>query len=56
MNITFDFIEFQELRDVMVTILVQVCSLDDEGKAAWGSLMDIIYHIMFMKIDEKTPY
>lgn len=53
---TFDFIEFQELRDVMVTILVQVCSLDDEGKAAWAAFMDIIYHIMYMKLDAKTPY
>lgn len=53
-SIRFNF--FQELRNVIVPILVQVCSLDDEGKTAWGAFMDIVYHIMYSKIDEKTPY
>lgn len=46
----------QELRDVIVSVLVAVCSLDEEGKTAWGTLMDIIYHIVYTKLDEKTPY
>ncbi|XP_031625243.1 globin CTT-VIIA isoform X2 [Contarinia nasturtii] len=47
---------FNELRDVIVSVLVQVCSLDDEAKTAWGAFLDIIYHIVFSKLDEKTPY
>ncbi|XP_055303353.1 globin CTT-VIIB-3 [Sitodiplosis mosellana] len=47
---------FEELRDVIVSVLMQVCSLDEAGKTAWSSLMDIIYHIVYSKIDEKIPY
>ncbi|KAG5668878.1 hypothetical protein PVAND_016798 [Polypedilum vanderplanki] len=29
-----------------------VCNLDDEGKAAWNDLLDVVYHVTFNILDE----
>lgn len=46
----------QELREIITNILVEVCSLDDEGKVAWSALLDIIHHILYTHVSEKNPY
>lgn len=52
----FAFLFEQELREVLISVLVDQCSLNDEAKVAWQSLLDIIYHNIYGKVDEKTPY
>lgn len=47
---------FNELREIIVQVLSQVCHLDDEGKEAWNSLLDTVYHIIFNNLDEKKVF
>lgn len=56
----FEFSSFfvceQELRGVLTNVLVEQCSLNEEAKVAWHTLLDIIYYNIYGKVDEKTPY
>ena len=44
---------FMELRGIIVETLSDLCKLDDEGKQAWGDLLDTVYHIIFTNLDDK---
>lgn len=41
---------FMELREIIVEVLSEVCHLDDEGKDAWCSLLDTVYHVIFSNL------
>nr|BAO18452.1 globin [Polypedilum nubifer] len=43
-----------EVRSVLVDILIEVCKLSDEEKAAWTKLLDIFFHVMFECIDGRS--
>ena len=47
---------FNELRGIIVEVLSQVCHLDDEGKEAWNSLLDTVYHVIFSNLDAKRGF
>lgn len=44
---------FVELRVIIIEVLASLCHLDDEGKAAWNDLIDVVYHVVFTNLDEK---
>lgn len=43
---------FNELRDVILEVLTGLCSLDESQQEAWGTLFDMVYLIVFQKLDE----
>lgn len=43
---------FDELRDAVLEVLTQLCSLDDSQQDAWSVLFDVVYAIVFQKLDE----
>lgn len=47
---------FNELREILVKVLSEVCHLDDEGADAWSALLDTVYHIIFTNLDEKKVF
>ncbi|CAO1370909.1 unnamed protein product [Diamesa serratosioi] len=45
---------FNELREVLVEVLSDVCQLDADGAVAWITLLDILYHIIFECLDGRS--
>lgn len=43
---------FNELRDVVLEVLTKVCSLDEAQQEAWSVLFDMVYAIVFQKLEE----
>lgn len=43
---------FNELRDVVLEVLTNVCSLEETQQEAWGAFFDLVYAIVFQKLDD----
>lgn len=43
---------FNELRDVVLEVMTKLCSMDESQQEAWSVLFDIVYAIVFHKLDE----
>ncbi|XP_037954586.1 globin CTT-VI [Teleopsis dalmanni] len=43
---------FNELKEVILEVLTAACSLNEQQIAAWSKLMDIVYSIVFQKLDK----
>ncbi|KAM7359748.1 globin 1 isoform 1-T2 [Cochliomyia hominivorax] len=43
---------FNELKEVILEVLTEVCNLNEKQTAAWVKLMDIVYTIVFNTLDQ----
>ncbi|KAG5668881.1 hypothetical protein PVAND_016801 [Polypedilum vanderplanki] len=43
---------YNQIREIILEKVALVCNLDDEGKAAWNDLLDVVYHVTFNILDE----
>lgn len=42
---------FNELRAVVLEVMTDLCGMDQEQQEAWGVLFDVVYAIVFEKLD-----
>lgn len=43
---------FNELRDVVLEVMTNLCAMDESQQEAWGVLFDVAYAIVFHKLEE----
>ena len=43
---------FNELREVILQLLTIQCDMNEEQQEAWKALFDLVYGIVFQKLDE----